>query len=470
MDSLSKVRWLRFFAFIPSVAMAFMDQSILSVALPDIQKEFHASNAVLMWSVNSYLLAITIFFLFGGKIGALIGTRKAYLYGMAIFTCFSALCSLSPSIEFLCVARAFQGVGAGIMVPSQVALVAEMFPVQIRGRVFGLITSCASLFLIIAPSIGGYLTETLSWRWIFWINLPIATIGILLVLLLIPATAGGKGKIDWIGFVYFSSVCTLITILFMQGPSWGWRSKQILFCALFAIISVVLLLRREKKTEYPILDLALFKRKIFGAINISICITQFVLMITVFRTIYIENILGYTPLQAGLIISISSIPILFLAPLGGFLSDKIGPRLPLFIGYVCLIASFFWLGFFSAPQLPSLFIALLLFGMGIPLIFTPSFTTAISSIEPEKLGTALGMVYTLRTLASTMGLSLIFVFVDLEQKFHAAMGQRLAEIKGFSAVHLILGSLLMIAFITAFALHQRKSAHHLPSSPAEGWD
>lgn len=451
--------------------MSFMDQSILSVALPIIQKEFNASNSLLMWTVNSYLLAITIFFLFGGKIGTLIGHRKAYLCGMGIFTLFSALCSLSTSIEFLCVARGFQGVGAGIMIPSQISLVARAFPIQIRGRVCGLFTSFGTLFLIIAPFIGGYLTEVLSWRWIFWINLPIAAIGVLLVLLFIPPMPGVKGKIDLLGFIYFSSFCSLTTIVFMQGQNWGWGSKPILLSALFAVVSLYLLLKREKVTEHPLLELMLFRRKIFAAVNISVCVTQFVLMITVFRTIYIENILGYTPSQAGLITSISSIPVLFLAPLGGFLSDKICPRLPLFIGYSLLISSFLWLGFFSTPTLLSLFIALLLFGMGIPLILTPSLTTAISAIEPEKLGTGLGMIYTLRNLVSTMGLSLIFVFVDMEQKIHLPkVGARLAEINSFSSVHLILGCLLIIAAITAFSLYQRKSGHHLPSSPAEGWD
>lgn len=471
MQNLPKTRWISLLAIIPAAAMGFMDQSILPVALPVIQKEFGSNSAALQWTVNSYLLTTAVFILLGGKLCDRIGSRNAYLYGLSIFAVFSALCSLSPNVEFLVAARALQGVGAAILFPAQTSLIATTFPPHTRGRATGLIVSCGSLFLILGPLIGGYLTEALSWRWIFWINLPIAAIGIVLAILLFPAKRGNKGKVDLLGFLYFACFCTFTTIFFMQAQDWGWLSKKVLICALLAIGSSVFLFKREKTAKHPFLDLALFKRPIYAAINVSISITQFVLMITVFRTIYLEEILGYTPGQTGLISSISSLPVLFLSPVGGFLSDKVSPKLPIVLGYGVLILSFFWLGFFSTPSLPSLFTAFLLFGMGIPLIFTPSYTAAMSAIPREKLGIAFGLVSSLRMFAATTGLSLIYLFVSIEKTIHLPkVGQRLAEIASFSAVHFTLGALMIVAFIATFFLHRRKSAHHLPDSPAEGWD
>ncbi|MBX7066546.1 MAG: MFS transporter [Parachlamydiales bacterium] len=468
---MTETKWLRLLAIIPSSMMLFMDQSILPVALPVIKNEFGASDASSQWSVNAYLLAWTVFVIIGGKVGDRIGHRTSYLWGMIFFALFSALCGISPNVGFLVVARALQGVAGAFMGPSQTALIASCFPAHARGRATGIIVSMGSIFLVLGPMVGGFLTDFLSWRWIFWINLPIALIGIFLILSLLPKIDGKEEKIDLWGFLFFAGFAMFSTLFFMQGANWGWSSLQIILAAVVAIVALLFLFIREKKTTHPFLEIHLFKRPLFTSINISISISQFVLMITVFRTIYTETILGYSPTEAGLITSVSCLPVLFFSYIGGFLSDKASPKVPIALGYLCIIFSFFWLGLMPTPSLAFYFPPLLLFGIGLPLIFTPSYSMAMSDLPKEKLGIGFAMVSMLRMYAGTMGLALIFAFTQYKQNTYAPkVGGRIAEIISFSSVHYALGILMIFAFIAAIIFHRRKSAHHLPDAPADGWD
>jgi MFS family permease len=198
---------------------------------------------------------------------------------------------------------------------------------------------------------------------------------------------------------------------------------------------------------------------------------QFILMITVFRTIYTEEILNYTPLQTGFIISVSSLPMLFCSYIAGFLADKVSPRLPITTGYILIIFSFFWLGFFPIPTLAEYIFPLCLFGIGAPFIFTPSYSLVMSNLPSEKVGVAMGMVSTLRMLAASMGLALIYLFIDTRQaSLLPTVGYREAVIDSFSSVHFFLGALMIIAFLLNIFLYKGKSAHRLPDAPSDGWD
>ena len=462
--------WKKFSALIPVTALSFMDQTILPVALPAIQQEIGASDTSLQWCVNAYLLAIAVFALASGKLSDRIGPKRALIWGISGFIIFSTLCGLSQNIWMLVIARGLQGLSAAIMFPAQTAMVAQIFSPKKRGSATGMIVSVGSVFLILGPLIGGYLTETLSWRWIFWINWPIGAIGLWLIHKFLPVISPNRGKIDLWGFAFFATGTSALTILFMQVTDWGWNSYQTLLSTSLALAAFLLLLRREKITAHPFLDLTLFKRPLYAAININVSIIQFILMISVFRTLYFQEILGYSPAQTGLIAFVSASPMLFMAPLAGFLSDRFNRKLPIACGYLLLIFSFLYLAFFSTPSLPHLILALLAFSIGIPCIFTPSYSSAIASVPPQKIGVAMGMLITLRMLGGTIGLALIHLFVSIAQEIHLPQGKRLAEIMSFSDVHFALAFLLIIAFAITFVLHSRKSSHHLPESPAEGWD
>ncbi len=467
---MSLSRWKQFSALIPAAALAFLDQTILPVALPEIQKEMQATNTALQWCVNSYLLTIAIFVLISGKWGDKIGHKKTLMLGVLTFVVCSIFCSLSGSVGLLIAARALQGIGAALMFPAQTTLIAAIFPPEQRGRASGMIVSIGSLFLILGPLIGGYLVEVASWRWIFWINVPIGAIGLWQIYKFLPNTGKREGKIDVPGFLLFAAATSALTLVFMQAATWGWTSMQTLLFSLIGLIGLIFLLYREKKTKHPFLDLSLFKHPVFAAINLNVFTVQFFLMISVFRTIYFQEILGFTPFLTGSILFLASLPVFLVAPLGGYLSDRVTPKLPIALGYLSLIFSSFWFGFVSEPSFFSLNAALIAFGIGLPLIFTPSYSSAIASVPQRKAGAAAGIITTLRMVGGTMGLALIHLFVSTVQESHIAEGQRQAEITSFSYVHFALGFLLIVAFAITFILHSRKSAHHLPESPAEGWD
>ena len=466
-----KTSWKKFSALIPVTALTFLDQTIVPVALPAIQQQMDGSNTSLQWCVNAYLLAIAVFVLISGKLSDRIGHKNALIWGVSGFILFSTLCGLSDRIWVLIGARALQGLSAAFMLPAQTAMIGHIFPPERRGRATGMIVSVGSLFLILGPLVGGYLTQAISWRWIFWINWPIGVFGLWLIFKFLPVSEPGKGKIDLWGFAFFAIGTSSLTIMFMQVADWGWVSSKMLLSSCLALVSFFLLFKREKITAHPFLDLTLFKRPLFAAINISVFTIQFIIMITVFRTLYFQDVLNYSPFQTGLITFASSSPILFMAPLAGFLSDRFNPRLPIACGYLLLIFSFFYLAFLSTSSLPSLMIALFAFSIGIPFIFTPSFSSAIASVPKQKTGVAMGMIITLRMLGGTIGLALIHLFVSMVQGIHLEVeGKRLAEISSFSWVHFVLGFILIIAFAITFVFHSRKSTHHLPEAPAEGWD
>lgn len=497
----------------PALAMVFVDQSVLPVALPTIQKYLEASTIQLEWCINSYLLLTAILVLAGGKVGDWIGHRKAFSLGMAIFALASALCGAASDVFWLIMARALQGIGAALMFPASTALLMALFPSSERGKAMGISVSASSLFLIIGPLVGGYLTQALSWRWIFWINLPIGVMGLILVYLFIPKSIPGKPRFDIPGFLFFLIGCTALVVFLMEGRLWGISSPKTIVCLALVLVGTILMLWREKRAAHPFLDLSLFKHPVYSAINISIFATQFILMITVFRTLFFQDVLGWSPMKTGVITVLSSFPILFLAPVGGILSDKFGPKVPITIGFFLLIFSFVWTPIFVQDSIYMLLIGLITFGCGIPLVFTPSYAAAMGAIPPTKIGSGFGTIATIRSLSATLGVAALGTMINQTQLFELkriasenplvknvsksifselvynaqnlkeslanlttqqfSALQKLfdeAQISSFLISHLALGGLTFLAFIFVFNLHSRKSGHHLPETPAEGWD
>lgn len=452
-------------------ALIFLDQTILPVALPTIGREFGVTRTALEWSVNSYLLAIAIFVLISGKLGDRFGHRKTLAVGMSAFVLSSILCGLSQGIWTLVAYRALQGAAAALMLPSNNALLPYIFPPEQRGRALGWLVSAGALFMVLGPLIGGYLTENFSWRWIFYVNVPIGAIGLWMILSFLPSTDRGQGKIDFLGFGYFAVGLFFLTVLFMELSEWSRHSFTPWLCLGLAILALILLFQREKTSPHPFLDLSLFRRPLYGALNISISTTQFILMIAVFRAIYLQTVLGYSPSQAGVITFISATPTLFIGAVAGFLSDRFTPKLPIAMGYLCIIASFFWLGFSPTPSLIPLISSFFLFGLGIPLILTPSFSSVFASVPQQKHGIGFGMIFTLRMASGTLGLALIHLLMStIRDKDLSFENFRQASIDSFSFVHFTLGFLMIFTFAVVFILKMRKPTSHPSNAPAEGWD
>lgn len=494
-----KGKWLGLLSLMPAMGMVFVDQAVLPVALPTIQSHLGGGASEVWWAINSYLLVSAVLLLTGGKIGDRIGYRKTYLWGLVVFAIASALCGISPSMIWLIVARALQGLGAALLIPSMSPLVMSLFPQNERGKAIGVNVSISSLFLILAPLIGGYFAQDLSWRWIFYINLPLAVLGIILVNIYLEDSPKGTQKFDPWGFIFFALWSFSLITLIMQESKWDWASFPTITLLTLCIVSAISLFLREKKSPHPFIDLSLFRHPIFKAVNISIFATQFVLMASIYRAIFFQETLGWSPIKSGSILCITSLPVLFMSPIGGWLADRFGSKTPLFSGFALLSLSFFWLGLFIQGPLWVVLIGLFAFGLGVPMIFTPAYSSAMGAVPPKKAGLAFGVLATTRAFAASLGVAVIGALaLDLHirsflslaspsgtdpallQKI--ALGQRAnapaafqkllkeSQLNAFFDIHLLIGFSLLIAFALVAFLYKRKASHHLPEAPAEGWD
>lgn len=504
------LKWFKLSALMPAVAMIFTDQSVLPVALPTIQKQLDATHTALWWCVNSYMLVSALLLLGGGKLGDRYGHRKVFLIGMILFALASALCGISPNVYWLIAGRSLQGVGAALMIPSTSVLIMSFFPQNERGKAIGINVSFSSLFLIFAPLIGGYLTEKISWHWIFWINLPLAALGVFLVLYFVPVSPKGSLHFDLYGFSSFVVCFSSLVIWIMQGSEWGWTSPVSLFLLLMSFCFLYLFYQREKFSKHPLLDLSLFRHHIYKAVNISVFTIQFMLMITIYRAVFFQNALGWSPIKSGMISSLTSFPVLFMSPIGGWLADRSGPKVPITIGFTMIICSFFWLAYFIENSTAFIIAGLFAFGIGIPLIFTPSYSSAMGAIPAKKAGMAFGILATVRALGATLGVAVIssiagylqfsyfssllnrdvltegLNFEHLEtltsenQKMPIALSQeqwdtvqqyfKNSQVDSFIILHLAMAFILIAVFALVLTLYRRKASHHPPESPAEGWD
>lgn len=401
-------KWWILAAMTSSISMIFIDITVLPVALPTIQRTLGLSEFGLQWIVNAYTLSLTIFLLAGGRFSDRIGHRNGFCLGLVLFAGASALCGLSFAQWWFIFARILQGIGGGILIPSSSAIIYNSFPPQQRGKALGLYVSIGAIFLAAGPMIGGLFTEYLSWRLVFWINLPIACLGFFLTIFCVPQREGTHKPFDLMGFFTFSLGISAIVIALMQSKQWGWLSFWTIGFLVMGCVLLFFLWKIDREVEDPYIDFTLFHNTTFVGSISSIFCTQFLVMVTVFWAIYFQNALGFNPAQAGLLSLLANAPVMIAAPLGGYLLDKFGPRLPIMIGFFLIASSLIWFTQnIETKNIWRLLSAIIPFGFGIPFIYTPSFATALGEIEPTRRGLASGTVGMLRQLGGTMGLAVI---------------------------------------------------------------
>ncbi len=405
--------------------MIFIDVTVLPVALPTLSRDLHIDQLGLQWVVNAYTLVLAVLVLAGGRLGDMWGLRRTFCLGLALFAFSSALCGLSRSEGWLIFSRALQGVGGALMIPATQGIIMTYFAPHQRGKALGLFVSIGSIFLSLGPLIGGSLTQYFSWHYVFWINLPIAAIGLLLTLRSTPPTKGHRGRFDWLGFVTLVIGVTALIVALMQAQQWGWSSPLTLSLLAIGIACLFLLYQLRLRRSEHIIDFHLGKQRSFVGGSGCIFITQFAIMVTVFWAIYFQNILHYSPSQAGVLAFLSNFPVILGAPLAGFLVDRLGPRIPVVIGYSLMAISLACLLLYENNENTGLLILTLVpFGLGSPMTFTPSSVTMYADVPLEKRGIASGMNAALRQFSATLGLALfgtLFSTVQMSQ-----MGKSLA--------------------------------------------
>lgn len=401
-------KWWILLAMTSAISMIFIDITVLPVTLPTIQRTLGLSELGLQWIVNGYILSLSIFLLAGGWIADRYGHRKIFCFGLFVFAGSSVLCSLSYSEWWFVSSRFLQGFGGAILIPSSMTINYNSFPVWQRGKAMGLYVSIGSIFLALGPFIGGVFTQYLTWRLVFWINLPIAIAGLILTLYVVPKSKERESFFDWVGFLTFSLGVSSIVIALMQAKNWGWTSFLTVGMLIFGTVLLLLLWKIDRKIDEPYINFSLFRNRTFLGANAGIFCTQFILMVTVFWAIYFQTVLGFSPAKAGLLALISNLPIMIAAPLGGHLLDKKGPRIPISIGFVLVGASLYW--FIQNLDIKNVWVilsAIIPFGFGIPFIFTPSYATSMGEIPPSRRGAAAGTIGTVRQLGGTLGIAIL---------------------------------------------------------------
>ncbi len=446
---IKKNPWWGMLALTPATAMSFLDQTILPVALPAIQHQFVASDVGMQWSVNSYLLAVALFVLLGGKLVDAWGGRSVFVAACALFVGSSIGCGLSPSLGWLIGGRFLQGLAGALLIPSSASLMLELFPAQRRGRAVGFNVSIGSIFLILGPIIGAYLTENFSWPWVFWINLPLGAMSIVATWMLFPQGKTNRLAVDGWGSLWFSLAVGGWVVAVMQGPAWSWLSPETLGCAGIGTIGLLLLLQREKKAKHPYLELSLLRYPVFRAATLSVAAASAILMLGVFWAVFFQQTLGYTAMEAGLFTFVSALPVLYMSPIAGAVSDKLGPKALISTGFLAILCGLGLVAFFCDRSPELLFLGLLTYGTGVPLIMTPSYSAGLSAVPSSKAGLAAGMLGTFRMLASTFAL--------------AAMGAGLAQFSLRNFVPKV--STAPLNLVSA----ERARAMVL-SEPGAGWD
>lgn len=428
--------------------LILLDESIIGVALPTIRGDLGISQTASHWVVNAYMLAFACFAAAGGKLADIVGLRRLFIIGAAVFGLASLAAGFAESGAWLIAARAVQGIAAALIFPISIAIASVVFKDQ-RGMAMGVVASIGTAFLTAGPLVGGVLTDLLSWRFIFWVNVPI-TVGIIAMALTIlkGLPEGKKGQnFDFIGLFTLVPGLTLLVLLLMQGADWGWISVASLAALVGAMVFIVLFDRIELRRDDALIDVGLFRNPAFAASTLILFATQFAkISVVVFGAMYLQDDLNMSALIAGIAMLTAVALTPFAAPPAGRISDKIGPRIPaiggLGVGTICVA----WIG--VAANWDSyiwLVPAFIVFGASMPICYLPAMREVLNAAPPDKQGQASGVTMTARLLGGTMGIALSGGLLSATGSYEVA----------FLATAAAMAAIVIFAF---FAIKPRETA------------
>jgi EmrB/QacA subfamily drug resistance transporter len=408
-------RWWILAAMTGTLSMMMLDSTVVSVALPSIQADLDLSQTDLQWVVNAYLLALAAFVAVAGRISDMFNRVHVLITGVAVFVFFSALCGLAQSETWLIGARALQGIGAALMIPPTATIVVNTFGVDERGRAMGIYAGISMIFLSLGPLIGGLFTESLDWRWVFWINLPVGLTTIAMVLWTKPAgrVEGGQ-RLDWPGLLTLVPGLTLLVLGFMESSNWGWGSAKTLAAIGVGVALLAAFAFIERRARSPLVELRLFRVRNFSGDATVLFFAQFALMgLTIFGAIFTQDILGFTPIEAGLGLLPVTLPLLVAAPLAGRIYDRAGPRGLVTAGTLTAAIGFAITAAVLGEQDYWVLVpGFVLIGAGVGLVMSPTNTDAMSSAPLKLRGQASGTIQTVRQVGGTLGIALLGTLVS----------------------------------------------------------
>jgi EmrB/QacA subfamily drug resistance transporter len=459
-------KWWTLAAVCFSLFMIMLDNTVVNVALFSIQRDLHIGITQLEWIVSAYILTFAVLMLSGGKLADLYGRKRIFLTGLAIFTLSSLACALSTSADTLIGARAVQGVGAALMMPSTLSIISAAFHSRERGTAIGIWAGVSAMALAIGPLVGGLIVEHNSWNWILYVNVPIGALGFVVGLLVIRESRDTSAvqRLDLPGLLTSGfGLLALVYALTKGGhPDWAWSSGRVLGLFAASVVLFALFVVLELKQRAPMLDLSLFRDATFASANVVALLVSLAMFgVFFFMSLYMQQILHYSAVRNGATFLPMTILIILGAPIVGRATDKIGSRWLMATGMTLTAVSLY---LFSQLGLHSTFWTLLpgmlIGGLGMAITMTPMTTAALGAVPVAKAGVASGVLNTFRQIGGSLGIAIMGALLSNQtaSALHGGASQPEAFVHGLS-VALRVSAVIALAAALIAATFIRKARH-----------
>ncbi|MBN2734528.1 MAG: DHA2 family efflux MFS transporter permease subunit [Methanomicrobiaceae archaeon] len=452
--------------------MSGLDATIVNIALPTIGKAFEISTVTVSWVLNAYLIILVSLLLAASRLGDIRGYRKIFLGGFVIFTCGSAACGIAPSFDILIVSRMIQAVGGAVIAALGSVMVTSYLASSLRGQALGFVAMFTMLGAALGPVIGGFLTSAFSWRFIFYVNLPVGILAIIIGLYILPhlAPVSPKARLDAPGVaLVFVALGTLIFgLTALQGPA-----AQTAYAALLvSLIFWVLFYVRENRAPEPLIKFRLFSNRAFSLQNINVMFIQLAMAgVMILMPFYLELVKGIPTDNAGTILLALPIGMILTSPIAGRISDVIGTKKPIIIGFVIASAALFLLSTLSAhSSVGHAEIYLFLLGAGTGFAYAPLNSAVMGIVPPEERGSTSGLIKMMTNLGSSLGVALAMLVTT------AALGPKMAQVSAhtlpagelagaFDVAFLFLMGIEILAIILMLAIKDAPSDYSTDGEP-----
>jgi EmrB/QacA subfamily drug resistance transporter len=404
-------KWWTLGAMCFALFMIMLDNTVVNVALPSIQRSLNASLSGLEWTINAYTLTFAVLLVTGGRLGDIFGRRRIFLTGVIVFALSSATAGFAPNSLSLVVSRAVQGVGAAMMMPATLSIITNAFPAHERGKAIGTWAGVSALALAIGPVVGGFLTEHVSWRAIFFLNIPVAITAVIVTLAAARESRDHTvpRAVDYWGVGALTIGIGALVLALIEGNRWGWSSAAVLSLFTLSALGLAAFGIAELKVRNPMIEYRFFRSRTFLATNgIAFSVSFAMLSMFFFMALYMQNILDYSPLEAGVRFLPSTAVIIVAAPIAGRLTDRIGAKVPIVVGLsITAVALYFQSRITPTTGYGHLLPTFVLMGLGIGLTMSPMSTAAMNAVDATKAGGASGILSMSRMVGGTFGVAAV---------------------------------------------------------------
>lgn len=440
-----RVAWTLILASIGAFITS-LDVVVVATALPSLRTDLNASLSDLEWTINAYNLAFASLMLTGAALGDRFGRRRMYVAGLGVFTAASVACALSTSVETLIAARLVQGIGAAVVLPLTLTLISEAFPMVKRGAAIGIWGAITGLGVAAGPLLGGAIIEGISWQWIFWINVPVGAVAIVLSMVRLRESHGPRPQLDLVGLPLIALGLFALVWAPVRAPAAGWGSVEVIGALIVGVALIVAFLVRERRARFPMMPLAYFRRRGFATSGGVAFFLSFSLIGSLFMIAQMFQVgLGYSPLAAGVRILVWTAMPMLVAPLAGTLSDKFGNR-PFMAGGLLLMGlGLGWLGLAAEPGVGygSLILPLIVSGIGISCVFPTLANAAVGSVPINDSGVAAGANNTVRETGGLFGVAILAAIFS----HYGSYASPASFLHGFRYALLVAGAMALVGVV-----------------------